>query len=302
MGDLTTTTEVVKTEIAPVNGTASAVNGRMLWDGQFAEPELETKFRRAQQKDELIRALVLMGISAVGFLTFIPTDYEFLGHTSLFWWMLAMRLGIVLGTLAVMAALWRKPGPRRADLLVLGWDLAIAAAIVAVTATRPPSYTGHAAINVLSVFLTYSVVPLPLRWQMLPALACTVAITALGLWVAPWTDRATALVIVYSLFEANGLGVLISWYLQRTRRKQFLAFEHEKELREKLEQALMEIKTLRGILPICTYCKKVWNDAGFWEQVEVYVHNHTYADFSHGLCPQCARQHYPQIDWDKKGL
>ncbi len=55
-----------------------------------------------------------------------------------------------------------------------------------------------------------------------------------------------------------------------------------------LEKALLEIKQLKGILPICASCKKVRNDKGYWQQVEVYLQKVTDAEFSHGLCPDCA--------------
>ena len=62
-----------------------------------------------------------------------------------------------------------------------------------------------------------------------------------------------------------------------------------------LEKALKEVKTLRGIVPICSFCKKIRNDKGYWDQVEVYVREHTEADFSHGICPACMKQHYPDL-------
>ncbi len=62
-----------------------------------------------------------------------------------------------------------------------------------------------------------------------------------------------------------------------------------------LRQALDQIKTLRGILPICAKCKKIRNDRGYWEQVEVYVHKHSEADFSHSICPDCMRKLYPDF-------
>ncbi len=62
-----------------------------------------------------------------------------------------------------------------------------------------------------------------------------------------------------------------------------------------LEKTLDEVKTLRGIVPICSYCKKVRNDQGYWDQVEVYVREHTEAEFSHGICPECLKQHFPDM-------
>lgn len=62
----------------------------------------------------------------------------------------------------------------------------------------------------------------------------------------------------------------------------------------KLQQALDHIKTLQGILPICMHCKKIRNDTGYWEQVEAYVGHHSEALFSHGICPDCLKLHYPE--------
>lgn len=65
-----------------------------------------------------------------------------------------------------------------------------------------------------------------------------------------------------------------------------------------LSQAVEQIRTLKGIIPICASCKKIRNDAGYWQQVEVYVHHHTGADFSHGICPECLKALYPELEQD----
>jgi len=62
-----------------------------------------------------------------------------------------------------------------------------------------------------------------------------------------------------------------------------------------LSLALEQIKTLRGIVPICSCCKKIRDDQGYWNQLETYVRDHTEAEFSHGLCPECAEKLYPDI-------
>ncbi len=65
--------------------------------------------------------------------------------------------------------------------------------------------------------------------------------------------------------------------------------EKEKILQE-LQKALEKIQTLRGLLPICAYCKKIRNDQGYWEQVETYIKTHSLADFTHGICPDCMKK------------
>jgi CheY-like chemotaxis protein len=73
-------------------------------------------------------------------------------------------------------------------------------------------------------------------------------------------------------------------------RKQLREIEEKNEL---LQKRLDEIKQLRGILPICSKCKKIRNDKGYWEMIEVYISKHSGAAFSHGLCPECAENLYP---------
>lgn len=65
--------------------------------------------------------------------------------------------------------------------------------------------------------------------------------------------------------------------------------ERERErMRRELEQALAQVQTLRGLLPICAWCKQIRDDRGYWKQVEVYLAEHTPVRFTHGLCPKCA--------------
>jgi len=61
-----------------------------------------------------------------------------------------------------------------------------------------------------------------------------------------------------------------------------------------LEKALAEIKVLKGIIPICAQCKKIRDDQGYWQQVEVYIRDHSDAEFSHSLCPCCVKDLYPE--------
>jgi len=65
---------------------------------------------------------------------------------------------------------------------------------------------------------------------------------------------------------------------------------------EEKEKALLEIKVLRGFLPICASCKKIRDDQGRWNQIESYISDRSEAKFSHGICPECAKTLYPEID------
>ncbi len=69
------------------------------------------------------------------------------------------------------------------------------------------------------------------------------------------------------------------------------------ERMRELQAALDDVRTLRGIIPICMHCKKVRDDQGYWKQVETYVGEHSEAQFSHGICPECTKSLYSDGLW-----
>jgi len=64
-----------------------------------------------------------------------------------------------------------------------------------------------------------------------------------------------------------------------------------------LKKALAKVKTLSGLLPICSHCKKIRDDKGYWNQIEAYIQKHSEAEFSHGMCPECSDELYGKEDW-----
>lgn len=89
-------------------------------------------------------------------------------------------------------------------------------------------------------------------------------------------------------------GVIYAIARDITARKEAEA-ERERLVAE-LQAALHEVRALRGILPICSYCRRVRDDEDFWHSVEHYVAHHTSTRFSHGICPSCMEQHVePQL-------
>jgi Y_Y_Y domain len=93
-------------------------------------------------------------------------------------------------------------------------------------------------------------------------------------WRTWWFLAATLLVLVGGVVGAYALRV----------RRHILA---ERELQQRVSAALAQVKTLSGLLPLCAWCKKVRDDSGYWNQIEEYVSEHTQAEFSHGICPEC---------------
>ena len=83
-----------------------------------------------------------------------------------------------------------------------------------------------------------------------------------------------------------------SIYIARAR---FNDLQRMKELNIKLQEALEKVKLLSGLLPICAVCKRIRDDRGYWHQVEQFISEHSAAEFSHGLCPECLTKMYPDF-------
>lgn len=87
----------------------------------------------------------------------------------------------------------------------------------------------------------------------------------------------------------------VSYWFEYFRVEYRLGMEAE---RAQLQDALAQVRTLRGLLPICSSCKKIRDDSDQWVDVEDYIHDRSEADFSHGICPQCAGKLYPEFNGD----
>jgi len=117
-------------------------------------------------------------------------------------------------------------------------------------------------------------------------------------------DESHLLRIPVLLIMAAFYGVFAEMVRKERRQKAGLidyiaALKQAEEEREKLirqlQDALANIKTLRGLLPICFSCKQIRDDKGYWNQIDTYIRDHTEAEFTHGICPPCAQKLYPDL-------
>lgn len=100
-------------------------------------------------------------------------------------------------------------------------------------------------------------------------------------------------------FEAGGVDYIAKPFNHRELKARISTHLELKNTKDKLKDkvkelqtALSEIKTLKGLLPICSHCKKIRDDNGYWEQIEEFIIDHSNADFSHSICPECAKNLY----------
>lgn len=108
-------------------------------------------------------------------------------------------------------------------------------------------------------------------------------------------ENRPALAILKQVAEIK---IELSQAQQEIERRKLAEKERDNVIQD-LQKALSEVKTLRGFLPICSNCKSIRDDQGYWNQIEAYIRERSDAEFSHGICPDCAKKLYPNIDLTK---
>lgn len=182
--------------------------------------------------------------------------------------------------------------------------IALAIFILAVVREMPVAYLG---INtILFTLIFYQFINNSFLFTII---ACSftsagAVITAIIFLNLSLSDFAAAVLFLVPL---NYLGIIILKSINRTRRSEYLALMDLKEANDEkgtaileLQQTLAEVKTLRGFLPICAKCKKIRDDQGYWKQIESYIEEHSEAQFSHGMCQECAEELYGESPWYQK--
>jgi hypothetical protein len=109
-------------------------------------------------------------------------------------------------------------------------------------------------------------------------------------WVSAFSSFA--IVLGFVIFIVGSIGCKLNLKVRELNR-----------MYEDLRKAHDEIKILRGIIPICSICKQIRDDSGCWNKLEAYIQDHSEAVFSHGICLDCGKKHYPELDiWDEYNI
>jgi len=161
-------------------------------------------------------------------------------------------------------------------LLFRGWQLVVALSAVGLT------FIGLMTVELLRPDVVYRYDNLPLKiWDMsITAIIFCVGFVLLILLVKSGYDRQHARLLS----------------VQKTLRDTNDVLEIKND---ELEKSLNEIKVLKGILPLCAHCRKVRDTEGYWKQLEAYISEHSEAEFSHGICENCAQEHFPGVSLEK---
>jgi two-component system cell cycle sensor histidine kinase/response regulator CckA len=145
------------------------------------------------------------------------------------------------------------------------------------------------AVDVVEIY-----VPLISGGQVLGAFEIYYDITARKIQLDKLLSRSS--VIVFTLaFILSTVIVLLLFKENKTSVERKRAEAEREKLIKELQDAIARINKLNGLLPICAHCKKIRDDKGYWNQIESYIREHSEAEFSHGICPDCAQKLYPEF-------
>ena len=143
-------------------------------------------------------------------------------------------------------------------------------------------------------------------------LLCIIVLAILGVAISYYYDFLENMYLWSILHKSHNIDELVSFFIVLTFGLAIFSFRRWREQVRKhselkrlmvekesiiveLHEATEKIKILKGFLPICSHCKKIRNDDGYWQQLENYISEHSAAVFSHGICPTCLEEHYSEL-------
>jgi hypothetical protein len=150
----------------------------------------------------------------------------------------------------------------------------------------------------VAVNILYIAVVILSLWSSQTNFTVLVAITCSALTIGGFFLSSPAGELWKVIFN-RAVALFALWATTVLGRQRIVAEEARTKAAEERQRVLEEIKILRGFLPICASCKKIRDDKGYWTQIETYIGDHSEAEFSHSICPDCARKLYPELYEDE---
>jgi integral membrane sensor domain MASE1 len=244
-----------------------------------------------------VTVLACLVASTVGVTTLMVTGFAAWSKFAFAWWTwwLGDTIGILIVTPLILS--WSKLTGFKWELRRVGEATLLLALLLSVTLFV---FAGWSPWGLVANTLAYLTVPLlvwaAFRFGRHGATASLFVASKVAVWGTahnhgPFVQQTLheSLLLLQSFVGVLAVTTLALAGVLAERRR---AEQSRLSAIEQLERALHEIKTLRGLIPICAWCKKIRNDAGSWEQLEAYLRNHTEARFSHGICPECVEKRH----------
>jgi branched-subunit amino acid transport protein AzlD len=259
--------------------------------GRFVSPEMESAYQSADLTWKLKRARLLLWLMCLAVLLFFYQDFVLFGYSTRLYIGAGLRLAFLACAALALLRLRRSVTLQQLENWMTGCCAFLALLVVWGYASRPIEKMNHG-MNVLMILALGIVAPMRFSYQAI--MSATFAAATYLVLLSKRPDPFIAFGVFFVTLLSVAFGLITAASLHRLHRQRFAALQSETRLRQSLESAMKEIKTLHGMLPICAACKKIRQDDGVWRQIEAYLLEHTEAQFSHGICPDCQARFYPE--------
>lgn len=242
-------------------------------------------------------SVVMLTLFLVPTVWYLRTDFSlYAGEWSRLTARLMVRASMTAIALGAVIALTMVRTRRTYTAVVFAAAMGLAFALLVMNALRPEYSDLPLRSPMFTIAVMYGLLPNTTFRQLLPPLMLSAGLAFLRLtWLTSTaaSDVAGDLII---LLVMNTAGVLMVLRRRELENNLDRAWTGEHQARLASDQALADLRTLHGIIPICSFCKQVRTEIGDWQQIERYVQLNTHAQFSHGVCPSCRDQHYGDLD------
>lgn len=260
------------------------------WVGPELTAQQELRYRQRYLRADINQAIVGVLILMFPLVAFAYNDYRLLGTSSLFYTLILVRSLLFAGTILLVIYLRRLASPSSYDRLMLAWAIASIIVMEFINYTRPPDVFTFGFIDPVVILVYYLIIPAKLGNQTATALPLAVMdMLNLTLTRGPSVQAFLfPMALTYALSLAGS--TFGAWQIATHRRREFKLYEEERESGEALKKSLAEVERLSGLIPICAWCKKLRNDSGYWQSVDIYLAEHPGVRLTHGICPDCLQK------------
>ncbi|MBW2181696.1 MAG: hypothetical protein JRG81_15220 [Deltaproteobacteria bacterium] len=262
---------------------------------EFRSSDWEHSYRQDYLNSDRLQTIITIAFATLAIIIFTYSDYHHFNISWKFYGLLTVRGILIFVSVVCLMKLWRVTEWNVLDKINLFWAMFFLTVALCISITRPPEFAFNFPIEIVLIFSIYILLPNRLILQIIPAIYMSLGLLVILLKIKNLSSMAELSVGAAILF-ANIFGIWLSWRYHTDRRIQFYLLRKEKELGEELGKAIETKKTLEGLLPICASCKKIRDDKGYWNQIEEYIRDHSEVEFSHGICHECAKKLYPDLE------
>ncbi|MHB8838625.1 MAG: hypothetical protein ACYC7F_06690 [Gemmatimonadaceae bacterium] len=240
-------------------------------------------------------AIVVTSLMLLPNVLFAFADHTLVSEPATLRLLYALRASQVALWIGSVVLIGRARSRATLDTLLFALAMGVVVFVLLVAWLRPADNWMPVRTLIILSFGTFVALPYRFRYQFVSWGVLAVGTVMLLWWrytAMTGVDRFSAL---SNFALAGALGAVVARSRARLDRDLDASLARESAAIAEHERAAADLRRLEGIIPICTYCHQVHTEAGAWEQLDQYVRARTDADFSHGMCPSCARLHFPEI-------